>query len=471
MPKSIYFVGIKGVAMSALACFYKEAGAKVTGSDVAEAFPTDEELAVKNIPVIEGFDVSHIKRPYPDLVVYTGAHGGRTNPEVVASAQAGIPIRPHAQALGEVMEGFVQVSVAGSHGKTTTSAMIAIILSSAGKDPSYAIGCGGFTHDGAAGHKGKGRHFVAEADEYVTDPGHDDTPRFLWQHPDVLVVTNIDYDHPDVFGSIDDVRSAVEKLVSQQKGAKILILNEDDPETRPLIDAAEPAALTFGFSPKSTVRVDRVAGGAGRTFFSLSLRGVSVGEFALKVPGRQNVANAAAAAAACFSLGLTWEEIRTGLAAFEGTKRRFERLGEHSGVVVFDDYAHHPKEIEATLEAARMWYPKNRIIAIFQPHTYSRTKALMHEFAKAFSQSDLVIICDIYASARETDTLGISGATLTAEAANHNRNVMYAKDYEHLEKEILLGLREGDILIAMGAGNIYSWIRDIFARMKGDSHD
>ncbi len=463
--KTIYIVGIKGVATSALAILYKQQGARVFGSDVSEKFPTDEELAKAKIPVSRGFDPQNVRRIAPDAVVFTGAHQGRDNPEVKEAILMGIPVHTHAEALGELMDKHVQISVAGSHGKTTVSAMIATILASAGKDPSWAVGCGGIVGLGAAGHLGGGAYFVAEADEYVNDPGHDTNPRFLWQKPDVLVVTNIDYDHPDVYGALEDVVAAFEKLALKQKGMRIRVLSEDDAASRSLKKNAD-ALLTFGFSPNAMVRVGHVGVGEGRTFFTLTLRGVAVGEFALKVPGRHNVANAAAAAAACFALGVSWEEIRLGLLAFGGTKRRFEKIGEAGGVLVFDDYAHHPKEIEATLAAARLWYPKRRIVTIFQPHTYSRTRALLADFGKAFSQSDVVICCDIYSSAREKDTKGITGETLAQEITKHHKAVTFASDYEELEAHALSQVAPGDILIGMGAGNIYSWIRDIAKRME-----
>lgn len=465
--KTIYFVGIKGVAMSALAVYWRQEGVRVLGSDVAEEFPTDEELKRAKITVLEGFDPAHLtENPRPDLVIYTGAHGGRENPEVQKALSLDIPILSQAQALGEAMKNHTQISVAGSHGKTTTSAMIATILTVCGKDPSYAIGCGGITGLGFAGHKGESGYFVAEADEYVNDPEHDMTPRFLWQHPNVLVVTNIDYDHPDVYGSVEEVLAAFQRLVAQQKGKRVLILNEDDPASRPLRKASGQAVMTFGFSPNAMVRVDRVASGSERTFFSLSLNGVAVGEFTLKVPGRHNVANAAAAAAACIALGLTWDEIRKGLLAFNGTKRRFEKIAETKDIVLYDDYAHHPKEIEATIAAARLWYPKRRVVTIFQPHTYSRTKALLSSFGTAFAKSDVAVITDIYASAREEDTKEISGTILASEIAKHHANVLFAGTYEKLEAEILSRVHPGDVVIGMGAGSIYTWIRRIAQRLK-----
>lgn len=429
--KRIHFVGIKGVAMAALAVWYKEAGYKATGSDVAEEFPTDEILELAKIPVLP-FDEANIARVRPDLVIYTGAHGGRENSEVAAAASRGIPVLPHGKALGEVMKGKRQISVAGSHGKTTTSAMIACMLESAGQDPSWAIGCGMVRGLGMPGHFGRGNLFVAEADEYITDPGHDQTPRFLWQHPDILVVTNIEYDHPDAYASIADVRAAFSTLERQ---SKVIIHSKD-------------------------VQVARVSFGEERTFFTLAQHNMKLFDFTLKVPGRHNAQNAAVSAMVGRELGLSWETIARGLLAFGGTKRRFEKVAgppDGGGATIIDDYAHHPSEIKATLAAARDWYPARRLIAVFQPHTYSRTQSLLNEFARAFEQADEVILTDIYASARETETLGISGKTLVEETAKYHRNVYFAPDYTATAKRLHAIMQQNDVILFMGAGDIYGW--------------
>lgn len=448
--KRIHFVGIKGVAMAALAVWYKEAGCAVTGSDVAEEFPTDQVLAKARIPVLS-FDSKNITSTRPDFVIYTGAHGGRDNPEVAEAVALGIDVLPHGQALGSVMADKKQISVAGSHGKTTTAAMIATILKKAEFDPSYAIGCGDIRGLGLSGHKGKNEIFVAEADEYVTDPNHDTTPRFLWQHPDILVVTNIDYDHPDAYASLADVQAAFVKL---QEQSKISIVNGDDQASKVLWKNA----ITYGFSPKAEFRVTDVRFGEERTFFTLEQNGMKLFDVTLKVPGKHNALNAVAAAIACKQLGLSLEQIAKGLLAFGGTKRRFESVGEIGGIRVIDDYAHHPKEIMATLSAVREWYPHRRIIAVFQPHTYSRTKALLPEFAKAFRDAHMVLLTDIFSSARETDTLGMSGKTLVEETAKHHPNVFYAPDFPAVKKLLHEHMQQGDIIIFMGAGSIYTWV-------------
>ncbi|HCM82888.1 MAG: UDP-N-acetylmuramate-L-alanine ligase [Candidatus Gottesmanbacteria bacterium GW2011_GWB1_44_11c] len=461
----IHFVGIKGVAMTALAIYCKEKRMTVTGSDVEEDFPTKESLEKNGIVPYKGFSADHLNLVNkPDLVVFTGAHGGCDNIEAVTAKRLGIEIMPHGRALGFFMDGSVQVSVAGSHGKTTTSAMIATIFSNSHKDPSYAIGCGDIRGLGYAGHFGKGREFIAEADEYVTDPTHDPTPRFLWQRPHVLVVTNIDYDHPDVYKSLDQVKNAFISLKDQEEGIAVTIVNADDPNSSLLLHGKE--ILTYGFSGSSDFRITNVTYQQGKTIFEGSLRGMAIEPFALRVPGKHNVLNAAAAICACYSLGISWEDILHGISLFEGTKRRFELIGESANVTVFDDYAHHPREIEATLEGIRLWYPHTRIITIFQPHTFSRTKALFSQFGTCFTKSDIVCIADIYASAREQENLGVTSKILVEEISKHQKDVYYVKDLGGTITFLKKHKKEGDIILCMGAGDIYGWGNRIVQELR-----
>lgn len=456
--RSVHFVGIKGVAMTALAIYCKEKGLTVTGSDVEEEFPTQASLEKNHIQSLIGFSPDHIDTAHkPDLVIFTGAHGGRDNVEVQTARNLGIETMPHGRALGFFMDGSVQISVAGSHGKTTTTAMIATILETAGRHPSYAVGCGDIRGIGFPGHFGKGRVFVSEADEYVTDPTHDRTPRFLWQHPDILVVTNIDYDHPDAYPNLEAVQEAFLHLQKQQEGIRVSVVNADDPKSTVLLKSPTSKILTYGFSENADCHPKDVNIEEGKTTFTCMFQGNNVGTFTLSIPGRFNVTNACAALTATQSLGVSWEDIKTGLLNFGGTKRRFELVGKVNGIRVYDDYAHHPHEIEATLAGARGWFPKNRIIAIFQPHTFSRTKALLSEFSICFKDSDIVCIADIYASAREHETLGMTSRILVNEIEKHHKNVQYVQDLDGVLSFLQKNKKEGDVILCMGAGDIAEW--------------
>ncbi|KKR02937.1 MAG: UDP-N-acetylmuramate-L-alanine ligase [Microgenomates group bacterium GW2011_GWC1_39_12] len=455
--RHIHFVGIKGVAMTSLALYFHDQGVKITGSDVKGIFPTQHVLDKTHVSISEGFSVNTIdKQKNLDLVIYTGAHGGKDNIEVMTAAEKGIPVMSHGQALGMVMDGNRKISVAGSHGKTTTSAMLATIFSKAGLDPSYAIGCGEILGLGNPGHYGRGNVFIAEADEYITDPGHDARPRFLWQHPEVLVVTNIDYDHPDAYANLEDVQKAFLTLQNQITGRKTTIVNHDDVPSSVLCQK-NIHTVTYGYSQNSEYQIIHVSFEEGRTFFTVAVGGTTIGEFVLAVPGKHNILNALAALVAAHEFGLSYETIKKGLMQFKGAKRRLEIIYTDKDIQIYDDYAHHPHEIIASLDALRAWYPKSRIITIFQPHTYSRTASLLSEFAKSFSKSDIVLIADIYASAREEVRSDITSATLVEEISKYHTSVQYVKDLLGVMGYIKKHLSPGDIIVCMGAGDIYEW--------------
>lgn len=461
----IHFVGIKGVAMAALAIYCKQRGMRVSGSDISEEFPTDEMLHRAGIIVQQSFDPKNIHtRPKPNLVIYTGAHGGQENREVVEAERLGIPVLVHGKALGFFMQDKRQLSVAGSHGKTTTSAMIATIMSHAGLDPSYAIGCGEIFGLGVPGHFGSGEWFVAEADEYITDKDHDSTPRFLWQHPDILVVTNIDFDHPDAYASLADVKDAFVRLQRNLVGIKTTIVNADDRASDVLRRTG--VVISNGFSSQADYHIVDISYGSMRTFYAIVYKGREIGKFSLKVPGKHNALNATAASVACMALGLSWDEIGKGLLGFGGTKRRFEKIGEVDGMVFYDDYAHHPAEIAATLSSIKMWFPDKKCIVVFQSHTYSRTKALLSEFATSFALADTVLITDIYASAREQDTGDINGPIFAAVVAKHHPHVFYTKGEEEVYEYLKLHRSKENIVFFMGAGDIYHWGRKIFKKLR-----
>ncbi len=455
--KHIHFVGIKGVAMTALALYFNDQGVSVTGSDGEGVFPTQQALDQAHILVSEGFSAATIeKQKNLDLVVYTGAHGGKDNTEVVTAVKLGIAVMALGQALGMVIDSIRLISVAGSHGKTTTSAMLASIFSASNVDPSYAIGCGEILGLGNPGHYGKGNVFIAEADEYMTDPGHDTKPRFLWQHPELLVVTNIDYDHPDAYKNLEDVQKAFLTLQNQMTGRKITVVNHDDVPSQ-ILCQKDVQTVTYGYSKDSEYQITHVFFEEGQTYFTVAVRGTTIGEFILVVPGKHNILNALAAIVAAQEFGLSYEVIKKGLLTFEGAKRRLELIYTNKDIRIYDDYAHHPHEIIASLDALRSWYPKSHIITIFQPHTYSRTASLLPEFAKSFSRSDVVLIADIYASAREEIKTDVTSATLVEEISKNHSNVQYVKDLSGAMGYIKKHLSPGDIIVCMGAGDIYQW--------------
>lgn len=461
MKKKIaYFVGIKGVGMTSLAVYMKEAGYSVTGSDSREIFITDEILTDKKIPVVFGFSPSHIQKNI-SVVIVTGAHGGKTNPEAVEAIRIGLPVFMHGQMLGRVMNEKMGIAVSGCHGKTTTASALAHILTVCGCDPSYAIGTSQISKLGPAGHFGGGKAFIAEADEYMTCPVTDPTPRFLWLKPKILIITNIDYDHPDAFSSIDDVKDAYIKLTKNIAEDGTIIACIDNRHVREILPLITTSVVTYGFSPDADFRIDSANFQEGVSFMKFSNKNVEFGEFMLAVAGKHNMLNFLAASIAANFAGCNWEKIRKNSMKFTGSKRRFEKIGSVGTVLFYDDYAHHPSEIRETLKACRGWFPNKRIIAIFQPHTFSRTKALRKDFAQAFSDCNEVLIADIFPSAREIFDPTISSKLLCEEIKKNKKEVQYLKAEEDVCTYLKTHLTDNDLILTMGAGDIYRWHKNL----------
>lgn len=448
--------------MMPLALIAKEAGYDVTGSDVDQEFITDAALKKAKIVPLKGFAGEHVTQP--DFVITTGAHGGYDNIEVQSAKLKKIPVMSAGEATGAFMRGeilnreFIGISVAGTHGKTTTTAMIATMLKENGLDPSYIIGTGDVKSLGTPGYLGKGRHFVAEADEYATEPVHDKRARFLWQKPTFMVFTNIEHDHPDIYPDIDAVRNTFLKFANQLPEKGSLIVCGDDPQVRQLLKEYGRKAITYGFGVGNDYILERVHISGDQTFFWVKSFGVPLGEFAIRVVGEHNALNALASMIIGLELGLSIDKVRKGLLAFQGSKRRLEFVGDlMTGAKVYDDYAHHPTEIKKTLGALRKQYPNKKIVCIFQPHTYSRTKQLFDAFVRSFESVDQIIITDIFASLREQADPTVSSIQLAQALTSFHREVVYLATLDDVIKYISENkLRSDSVLVTMGAGDIYT---------------
>lgn len=459
-PMHIHFVGIKGVGMTPLAIIAKQAGFSVSGCDVADEYITDKLLKENTIMPIVGFSKEHLANV--DFLITTGAHGGFDNPEVKIARNMQIPVITQGQAVGLFMQGEMfgrsqkGISVTGCHGKTTTTAMIATIFKSAGWDPSYIIGTGDIPSLGESGHFGKGEYFIAEADEYATEPVHDKTPKFLWQKPYILVITNIEFDHPDLYPSLDALTNSYEKFTNNIVQGGVFIANKDDKETQKILKRFSGNVITFGKSKQSDYQLLSWSYSQGRSTFTYKFKNKRY-NVSLPVPGEHNCMNALAAIAASEYAGISFEEIKQGLKKFLGTKRRFEfKKTLESGTLVYDDYAHHPTEIYKTLEAAKSLFPEKNIICIFQPHTYSRTKMLFEQFKYSFKFADKVILAEIYPSARESADPSVSSEKLAQAVKETGKEVIYAATLPDVVKYLkAVPLTANDVLITMGAGDVY----------------
>jgi UDP-N-acetylmuramate--alanine ligase len=447
--------------MTPLAIIAKEAGFKVSGCDLGEEFITDAPLKKAGIEPLVGFSQDHLKAC--DLLITTGAHGGFENIEVIRAKELGIPVWTQGQAVGKFMDGellnnnFEGISVAGSHGKTTTSAMIATVLKENKQDPAFLIGTGDIPSLGSSGHFGQGKYFVAEADEYATEPKYDHTPKFLWQHPHIGVITNIEFDHPDLYISMDQLREAFLNFAKNIKQPGALIACIDDLETASVIKQYAGKVITYGFFKNADFSLQKVNVSPEKTFFWVNAKDTLLGEFSLNIAGEQNALNALAAIIVCLELGISIDNIKKGLLAFKGTKRRSEFVGKTtSGALIYDDYAHHPTEIKSTLGAFKKMYPNKKIVCIFQPHTYSRTKSLFEQFISSFNLANELILVDIFPSLRESVDDTISSKILADNVSKIQRDVLYIAKLEDVVKYLnQKGFNDGYIIITMGAGDVY----------------
>ncbi|MBH5317162.1 UDP-N-acetylmuramate--L-alanine ligase [Paenibacillus sp. GSMTC-2017] len=454
----VHFIGIGGYGMSAIARVMLEMGYKVTGSDVARQELT-EKLAAKGADIYIGHQPEHVRGA--DLVVYSTALTS-DNVERKAAEELNIPVLHRSQMLARLMNAGKGVAVAGAHGKTTTSSMIALIMETCDADPTYIIG-GEIVNVGTNAKAGKGEYVVAEADE--------SDGSFLQYHPMIAIVTNIEPDHLENYdGDFEKLKSAYVQFLRQVKeGGKAIVCADDETvqELLPRIysDGTEIEAsqlLTYGIHDNANFKAENIVLGDRKVSFDLLQNGALLGTIELSIPGLYNVYNAMAAVITCLESGLSFDKIKGAIKLFRGAKRRFQVLGEVNDILVIDDYAHHPTEIQATISAAKA--TGKRIIAVFQPQRYTRTFFLFEQFSRAFPEADQVIITDIYSPAGEKQIEGINSSKLV-ELIRNNSNA--SAEYIPTKEEVLEVLKKrvvpGDLVITMGAGDIWK-VADALAK-------
>ena len=437
----VHIVGIGGAGMSAIARVLLGRGYRVSGSDRQPNEQT-AALAEAGVQVYDGHAAENVADA--DLVIISSAIPA-TNPERAAAQARGVPVLKRADLLGELMLGTTGIAVAGSHGKTTTTGLIAHVLIEAGLDPTVIVG-GTLPELGGNGRYGQGPHFVIEADEY--------DHMFLGLRPDVAVITNVEHDHPDLFPTPDAYRAAFSQFAERLPDGGHLVICGDDAGAVELITALPAGRLNitlYGLAEQAAARaLDVRPNQMGGSDFIVERDGRTIGLARIRLPGVHNVRNALAAIVVALDLGLEFGHICRALAGFGGVQRRFQVIGEAGGVTIIDDYAHHPTEIRATLAAARQRYPGRRLWAVWQPHTFSRTRLLLDEFAASFAQADRVIALDIYRS-READDKSLSAAAVVERmahpAAVHVGERRAAADY------ILERVKPDDVILTLGAGD------------------
>ncbi len=445
-PCSIYFVGIGGISMSGLAEILHDAGFKVSGSDRSSSALT-ESLIQKGIPVMVPQKAENLTKDI-DCVVFTSAIR-EDNPEYIATHELGLPSLTRAELLGQLMNNYkTPIAISGTHGKTTTTSMVSEILLCADTDPTLSIG-GMLKTIGGNIRVGGPDYFVAEACEY--------TNSFLSLNPKIGIILNIEEDHLDFFKDLTEIRNSFREFAKLIPEDGHLIINADIENYEEITNGLACKVITYGVSSDGSSIADYTATNIqynemGYPSFQLLGPNGYDETFHLQVPGKHNVSNAVAALAMADILHIDSSIAGKGLNSFSGTDRRFQYKGTIGGVTVVDDYAHHPTEITATLTAAQN-YPHNTLWCVFQPHTYTRTKAFMKDFAQALSYADKIVLADIYA-ARETDTLGISSETLQHEIEALGHECFYFPSFDEIENFLLENCINGDLLITMGAGDV-----------------
>lgn len=453
--QAIHFIGIGGAGMSALARVALARGVAVTGSDVADN-ATTRDLERQGAVILRGHHEAHVA--CAGLVVYSTAIA-KENPELVEARRVGLPVWHRSRLLAAILQASESISVCGSHGKSTTSAMTTLVLDRAGLDPTFLLGAKCSALGGNARH-GEGRFAVAETDE--------SDGSFLNVCPAHAIITNIDSDHLDHFGSLDTLKDAFVAFLAGVRRDGVVAMNADCPVSREVMTRLDRRPLTYGLFPRhADVRARAITLADGGSTFEVDWRGRVLGRVELAVPGLHNVSNALAVVALLRALDVPFEDIAAGLAAYRGIERRLEQRGVRAGVTVIDDYAHHPAEIEATLAAVGSGGAARRLVVLFQPHRYTRTMLLADEFGEAFHRADAVVVTDIYA-AGESPIDGVTGRRIyDAIRRTGHPHVVYCpadgEAHEYLERFVA----QGDVVLTMGAGDVWRAGDALLASLAG----
>jgi UDP-N-acetylmuramate--alanine ligase len=470
----VYFIGIKGTGMCALAELMHNLGVEVSGSDRDEVFYTDSILQELGIPYFESFQAEHINKTF-DLVVYSAAYSFDTNPEMAEAGRRGLPILKYPDALGYYSRNFDSTGIAGVHGKTTTTAMAGSLIRAAGLPAQILAGSAVTGFNGRSTLALGNKYFVAETCEYRR--------HFLSFSPRRIILTAVESDHQDYYPGYESIRDAFLEYCRLLPAGGELIYCADDPGASEVVSILEKenrniSLVPYGFSAPGDFRILSYTVGRERASFRIS---GFPGELKLRIPGRHEALNAAAALALTSSLlhrefgdGVSggWtaerrENVRKELEDFRGSKRRSEILGQEGGILFIDDYGHHPTAIAATLEGLRSFYPERRLVVSFMSHTYTRTASLLEEFAASFEKADVVILHKIYGSAREEYRGGVTGRTLFEKTKALKDNTFYADEPLEAEEMLKNLLKAGDVFVTMGAGDNWKLGRSLYEYYKG----
>jgi UDP-N-acetylmuramate--alanine ligase len=447
----VHFVGIGGIGMSGIAEVLLNLGYTVSGSDIK-----DSDIIQKLSSLGAKINIGHNKLNVSDVdVVVTSSAIPSSNPEVVYAKKKNIPVIQRAEILAELMRLKYGIAIAGSHGKTTTTSMIALVFSEAGLDPTAVIG-GKLNVFNSNAKLGKGDYLIAEADE--------SDGSFLHLTPTVAIVTNIDDDHLDFHRNMENLKNVFINFINKVPFYGFSVLCIDDPNIRSILSSINKKYITYGLKRRGDVEVRDLSLGDFNSSFYVKYKNKNVDKFILNIPGIHNVLNSLAVIGASLELGISTDKIKNGLKKFTGVHRRFEKIGEVNGILIIDDYGHHPTEIAATLKSARNLGFK-RTIAVFQPHRYTRTKLLHKKFGKSFKGIDIVVVTDIY-PAGEKPLPNVSSKLIVDSIKNYNKRVIYIKNKEDIPSYLISICKKGDLVIILGAGDIRKVGEDFYKKLR-----
>ncbi|MBE0643461.1 MAG: UDP-N-acetylmuramate--L-alanine ligase [Bacteroidetes bacterium] len=452
----IYFVGIGGIGMSGIAEILLNQGFRVSGSDLSLTEVT-RHLQDMGATVYEGHDPANLRDV--DVLVYSSAVA-LENPEVVSAIERKIPVIRRAEMLAEVMRLHHGIAVAGTHGKTTTTSMLGMVLIEGEKDPTVIVGGKLHAFGGTNARLGGGEFMVVEADEFDRS--------FLKLNPSISILTTLEEEHLDIYSSLDDLKNAFVEFANKVPFYGFVALCLDEPALQEILPQIMRKVVTYGFSSQADIQAVDLVQKENRASFTVLRNGQEVGQINLGVPGEHNVQNALATIAVSLELGIPFVHIKTALDAFTGAFRRFEVKAEIGDIMVVDDYAHHPTEVKVTLRGIKSGW-RRRVVCVFQPHTYTRTRDFYKDFGRSFMNADLLIVTDIY-PARERPIQGVTGE-LIADAARSfgHKNVMYVPDKNDVPALLQDVVRPGDLVITMGAGDIYTYGAQFITRLEAAS--
>lgn len=461
--KEIYFIGIGGIAMSAAAGIAKDLGYQVSGSDSKEIYaPAKDVLDKFAIPYDVGYDPKNIENAKADLYIVSAGENSN-NPEVAYLESNDIPYYSFSELLGQLSQEKLRIVVAGTNGKSTTTGLLGHVMSDI-DDSSFMTGAVLQQYESNF-HSGTGHYFIFEGDEYKA-LADDPTPKFHFYKADTLILTNLEYDHPDMYGSLEEIKDEFRLLIANLPDDGLIIYNADDANLVQLVHETNVASFSYGISSDADYKADNIVFNKQTTSFIVNnSKWDKPEQYDISLAGQLNIYNALGPIALLRALGFKQEQIQPLILTYWGVKRRFEFIGEKNGIKIYDDYAHFPTAIKETLAASKTRFPESRVFAVFEPHTYSRTEATLSDLASSFDLADQAIIAEVYPAREIKNSASITGEQVVQAIAKHQPNVVKVENKAEALEFLVKELRSGDVVIVMAVGSFNTLAYDLIEKL------